>query len=82
VAAVRRLSAIMFTDTVGSTAMAQANESATLRLSDEQEELIRPLFAAHQGREIKSLGDGVLCRIVSSSCRTRSIYLASPPALR
>ncbi|MGP8067538.1 MAG: adenylate/guanylate cyclase domain-containing protein [Thermoplasmata archaeon] len=57
---VRRLAAIMFTDMVGSTAAAQANETEALRLRDEQEAIVRPLFSAHQGREIKSTGDGFL----------------------
>ncbi|MGA8092049.1 MAG: adenylate/guanylate cyclase domain-containing protein [Thermoplasmata archaeon] len=57
---VRRLAAIMFTDMVGSTAAAQANEAEALRLRDEQEVIVRPLFSAHQGREIKSTGDGFL----------------------
>jgi adenylate cyclase len=56
----------MFTDMVGSTAMAQVNESATLRLRDEQEGLVRPLFVAHQGREIKSMGDGFLVEFDSA----------------
>ncbi len=59
-AATRRLAAIMFTDMVGSTASAQANESQALKLRDEQASLVRPLFADHQGREIKSMGDGFL----------------------
>ncbi len=50
----------MFTDMVGSTAAAQANEAEALRLRDEQEAIVRPLFSAHQGREIKSTGDGFL----------------------
>jgi adenylate cyclase len=50
----------MFTDMVGSTAAAQANEAEALRLRDEQEEAVRPLFTAHQGREVKSIGDGFL----------------------
>ncbi len=50
----------MFTDMVGSTAAAQANEAEALRLRDEQEVIVRPLFSAHQGREIKSTGDGFL----------------------
>jgi adenylate cyclase len=50
----------MFTDMVGSTALAQTDEAEALRLRDEQEQLVRPLFAAHEGREIKSMGDGYL----------------------
>ena len=56
----------MFTDMVGSTAAAQANESEALKLRDEQASLVRPLFAAHQGREIKSMGDGFLAEFDSA----------------
>jgi adenylate cyclase len=56
----------MFTDMVGSTASAQSNESDALRLRNEQAELLRPLFAAHQGREIKSIGDGFLVEFDSA----------------
>jgi adenylate cyclase len=66
VAATRRLAAIMFTDMVGSTASAQANEGEALRTRDEQADLVRPLFATHKGREIKSLGDGFLVEFDSA----------------
>jgi adenylate cyclase len=56
----------MFTDMVGSTASAQANESQALQLRAEQERLVRPLFAAHQGREVKSMGDGFLAEFDSA----------------
>ena len=56
----------MFTDMVGSTASAQVNEAAALQLRDEQAALVRPLFAAHQGREIKSMGDGFLAEFDSA----------------
>ena len=65
-ASLRRLSAIMFTDMVGSTAAAQANEVVALQLRDEQAGLVRPLFAAHQGHEIKSMGDGFLAEFDSA----------------
>ncbi len=64
--ATRRLAAIMFTDMVGSTASAQANEAEALWLRDEQAGLVRPLFAEHQGREIKSMGDGFLAEFDSA----------------
>ncbi len=64
--ATRRLAAIMFTDMVGSTDAAQANEALALKLRDEQASLVRPLFAAHQGREIKSMGDGFLAEFDSA----------------
>ncbi len=56
----RRLAAIMFTDMVGSTRAAQEDEASALELIRAQEELLRPRFSAHQGRVIKSLGDGFL----------------------
>ncbi len=56
----RRLAAIMFTDMVGSTQLAQRNEKATLELLREQEELAQPVLASHHGRLVKSTGDGML----------------------
>jgi adenylate cyclase len=56
----------MFTDMVGSTAAAQADEENALKLRDEQAALVRPLFAVHQGREIKSMGDGFLAEFDSA----------------
>jgi adenylate cyclase len=66
VVANRRLAAIMFTDMVGFTAAAQTDETSSLRLLREQEQLVRPLFAAHHGREIKSTGDGFLVEFDSA----------------
>ncbi|MFZ1023108.1 MAG: adenylate/guanylate cyclase domain-containing protein [Thermoplasmata archaeon] len=65
-ASVRRLAAIMFTDTVGYTASTQADESRTLDLLRQQAELVRPTVALHQGREIKSTGDGFLVEFDSA----------------
>jgi adenylate cyclase len=56
----------MFTDTVGFTASTQANEGRSLELLREQAELLRPLLALHQGREIKSTGDGFLVEFDSA----------------
>jgi adenylate cyclase len=56
----------MFTDMAGSTASAQLNEAEALRLRHEQAGLLRSLFAAHQGREIKSMGDGFLAEFESA----------------
>jgi len=66
VASARHLSAIMFTDMVGSTAAAQANETEALKLRDEQANLVGPLFSAHQGRVVKSMGDGFLAEFDSA----------------
>jgi adenylate cyclase len=56
----------MFTDMVGSTAAAQTDEKAALLLRDEQEDLVRPLFAVYQGRPVKSTGDGFLVEFESA----------------
>ncbi len=56
----------MFTDTVGFTASTQANEGRTLDLLRQQTDLLRPLVALHQGREIKSTGDGFLVEFDSA----------------
>ncbi len=65
-ASTRRLAAIMFTDMADSTAAAQANEVEALKLRNEQETLVRPLFAAHQGHQVKSMGDGFLAEFDSA----------------
>jgi adenylate cyclase len=56
----------MFTDTVGFTASTQMNEARTLDLLRQQTEVLRPIVALHQGREIKSTGDGFLVEFDSA----------------
>jgi adenylate cyclase len=53
----------MFTDLSGFTQLAQADEPLALRLIDEQEALIRPLVEARRGRQVKSMGDGLLIEL-------------------
>ena len=62
----RRLAAIMYTDVVGFTASAQANESDALARLREQEGIVRPLFEPFKGRAIKSTGDGFLVEFESA----------------
>ena len=66
VAGVRRLAAIMFTDMVGFTQAAQRHEALALDLLREEERLVRPIVAAHGGREVKSTGDGALVEFAST----------------
>ncbi len=53
----RRLAAIMFTDIVGYSALAQENEDLSLELLEEHRDLLRPLFPRFGGREIETIGD-------------------------
>ena len=53
----RRLSAIMFTDMVGYSALTQSNEALALELLHEHRLILRPLFLKHSGREIETAGD-------------------------
>lgn len=50
----RRLAAVMFTDTVAYTAATQANEGRTIEMLRQQSELLRPIVALPQGREIST----------------------------
>jgi len=62
----RRLAALMFTDMVGFTMLTQQNEALAMELLDEQREIIRPLVAKYQGREIDTVGDAFLVEFASS----------------
>ena len=53
----RKLSAIMFTDMVGYSALTQKNESLAIELLETHRQLLRPLFPKHGGKEIEAIGD-------------------------
>jgi class 3 adenylate cyclase/tetratricopeptide (TPR) repeat protein len=62
----RRLAAVLLTDMVGFSALAQRNESLALELVRRSERIIRPILSSHGGREVKTLGDGLLAEFGSA----------------
>jgi adenylate cyclase len=56
----RHLVAIVFTDLAGYTSLTQVDEAGALALLDRQERLVGPLLVEHRGRQVKSMGDGLL----------------------
>ena len=62
----RRLAAIFAADVVGYSRLVGADEEGTLaRLQAHRRELIEPKIAEHQGRIVKTTGDGVLAEFAS-----------------
>jgi len=56
----RKLAAIMLTDLVGFTSMAQSNEALTMEILDEHKQMVRPILQRYGGLEIKTMGDAFL----------------------
>ncbi len=62
----RRLAAIFAADVAGYSRLIGADEEGTLmRLTSHRRELIEPKIAEHQGRLVKTMGDGVLAEFAS-----------------
>ena len=61
-----RLAALMFTDMVGYSALAQRDEALAVQILEEQRRLVRKSLAKYRGREIDNMGDGFLVEFASA----------------
>jgi TolB-like protein/class 3 adenylate cyclase len=62
----RRLAAIMFTDFVGYSVLAQRDDPLALELLEEHRGILRPLFTRFGGQEIKTIGDAFMVEFSSA----------------
>ncbi|MFA5833606.1 MAG: protein kinase [Bacteroidota bacterium] len=62
----RRLSAIVFTDMVGYSALAQKNESLSLELLAQQQVIVRSVVPNFSGKEIDTIGDAFFLEFESA----------------
>ena len=56
----------MFTDVVGFTARTRSDEQSALQLLRELKEFVRPILRSHRGRQIKTIGDGMLVEFANA----------------
>ncbi len=64
----------MFTDVAGYTTLGQRNESLSIALIDAQRDLIKPILARHNGREVKTAGDSFLVEFTNALDAVRCAY--------
>jgi len=62
----RRLSAIMFTDLVGYSAMAHRDEALAIELLEQHRTWVRTILPRYEGREIETIGDAFLIEFGSA----------------
>ena len=62
----RKLAAIVFTDIVGYTTLANRDEKAALKLIKQQRRLLKPIVKRFEGEWLKEIGDGLLLSFDSS----------------
>ena len=63
---------VLFTDIVGSTELTQRlGDVAAMELVNAHDAIVRGALAAHDGREVKHTGDGIMAAFVSAACAMR-----------